>query len=690
MKKIKNKCKTQEKRVNKYIIVKNALGEDDTNAEVIVQQQITYIPKVSVIIPVYNVEKYLRQCLNSVLSQTLREIEVICIDDGSTDSSLTILLEYAALDKRISVLKQQNLHAGVARNAGLEVATGAYLIFLDSDDFFEPDMLERMYHEAKKNNADIVICNADKYDDNTKSYTYLDAVNSSLAHQEVFSLQNIKEKAYFVTQPATWNKMYSSSFLQKYPIKYQNLKSCNDFGFSYAVLSMAERICILPNIFVHYRKSSNTSISSGRSKTAYNIVYAYLYIKNILKQYDKSFLLPQLDERFIAALKYEGSLCSIEDANIFKQQAKRLLKEDYQKFIRYMPIEKIPIVVAADNNYAETLAVCLYSILQNTSSYIDFFILSDGITAENIRKIKASINRFKNFTISFIDMNKFNLQQFPQISRFTGSVFSRYFIPDICKKYDKVIYTDADVVFMDDIKFYYDIDLEGKGIAAVSEELGKIRGGKYNHEYRKKLFGISPSHQYFANGNIILSCKYWKEHNITEKLINKTKELENLLVCPDLDVMNIIFQNNYKRLHFMYCATVHRYMETDGNEEMLEGYRHPFIIHYSGIKKPWKTKDVLFFKEYDEIAKHTAFRTQSNVVVPKVGPAMPVEKRIISYRILKIFSLFTYKIRGGKQEWKCFGLPIWKVRKIESNSVKYYLLNILLFEIFRRKQIGKK
>ena len=78
-------------------------------------------------------------------------------------------------------------------------------------------MLERMYHEAKKNNADIVICNADKYDDNTKSYTYLDAVNLSLAHQEVFSLQNIKEKAYFVTQPATWNKMYSSSFLQKYP-----------------------------------------------------------------------------------------------------------------------------------------------------------------------------------------------------------------------------------------------------------------------------------------------------------------------------------------------------------------------------------------------------------------------------------------------------------------------------------------
>ena len=87
-----------------------------------VQNKIDYTPKVSVIIPVYNVEPYLRQCLNSVINQTLKEIEIICVDDGSTDASLEILKEYAAKDKRITVLKQQNLHAGVARNAGLAVA----------------------------------------------------------------------------------------------------------------------------------------------------------------------------------------------------------------------------------------------------------------------------------------------------------------------------------------------------------------------------------------------------------------------------------------------------------------------------------------------------------------------------------------------------------------------------------------
>ena len=98
--------------------------------------------KVSVIMPVYNVEKYLRQSLDSVLAQTLSEIEIICVDDGSTDGSYDILEEYAAKDQRITVLKQQNQYAGVARNHGLEKAGGKYVVFWDSDDFFEKNALQ--------------------------------------------------------------------------------------------------------------------------------------------------------------------------------------------------------------------------------------------------------------------------------------------------------------------------------------------------------------------------------------------------------------------------------------------------------------------------------------------------------------------------------------------------------------------
>lgn len=105
-------------------------------------------PKVSVVIPVYNVADYLSECLNSILNQTLEDIEVICVDDGSTDGSLDILRHYEEHDMRLQVLTQKHMTAGAARNTGLDRARGEYVIFLDADDFFAPDMLEKTYARA--------------------------------------------------------------------------------------------------------------------------------------------------------------------------------------------------------------------------------------------------------------------------------------------------------------------------------------------------------------------------------------------------------------------------------------------------------------------------------------------------------------------------------------------------------------
>lgn len=116
--------------------------------------------KVSVIMPVYNSEKYLEKCISSVLNQSLREIELICVDDGSTDSSPRILEAFAKSDSRVKLLHQQNLYAGVARNNGMKAACGKYFAFWDSDDFFEPNALEIMFSACEKSNADICVCGA--------------------------------------------------------------------------------------------------------------------------------------------------------------------------------------------------------------------------------------------------------------------------------------------------------------------------------------------------------------------------------------------------------------------------------------------------------------------------------------------------------------------------------------------------
>ena len=122
------------------------------------------MPQVSVVIPVYNIEAHLRQCLDSVAGQTLSDLEVICVDDGSTDTSPAILEEYAQKDPRFQVIRQANAGPGAARNRGMERSSGRYLIFLDSDDWFEPDFLERMTARAEETGADVTICRADEFD----------------------------------------------------------------------------------------------------------------------------------------------------------------------------------------------------------------------------------------------------------------------------------------------------------------------------------------------------------------------------------------------------------------------------------------------------------------------------------------------------------------------------------------------
>ena len=159
------KSKTAFKKI---ITVKNADGDPDTTAEILIQNKIKYTPKVSVIIPVYNVEKYLRECLDSLVNQTLKEIEIICVDDGSTDSSLDILKEYASKDNRITVIKQQNLHAGVARNAGLSVARGEYVHFLDSDDWVSVDNYSKLYDITLAHKANVIKFCSYSFDDKTK------------------------------------------------------------------------------------------------------------------------------------------------------------------------------------------------------------------------------------------------------------------------------------------------------------------------------------------------------------------------------------------------------------------------------------------------------------------------------------------------------------------------------------------
>lgn len=130
------------------------------------------MPKISVIVPVYNVAKYLERCLESILSQSFKDFEIICVNDGSTDNSLEILQQYAKKDKRIKIINQKNSGAGYSRNIGINAALGNYLSFIDADDWIDELFLEKVYHLAEVSSADII--------ETTKSYNYYSADNIKL------------------------------------------------------------------------------------------------------------------------------------------------------------------------------------------------------------------------------------------------------------------------------------------------------------------------------------------------------------------------------------------------------------------------------------------------------------------------------------------------------------------------------
>jgi len=243
--------------------------------------------KVSVIIPVYNAALFLRPCIDSVLSQTMQDFEVICVDDGSTDSSLTILRDYEKNDRRIRIIQQENSGGGVARNTGLSHARGDYLIFLDADDFFSPNLFDYTYKKAINEQSDIVIYRVQRF--NQVTQTYSDAVwggaSCSLPAFSPFCYQDMPGRIFNSFQSWPWNKMYRHAFVKENKLQFQPIQRTNDMLFTYSALICAKRISLLDEALVYYRYGITGSCQSTNHLAPTDFFKALLALKDFLIQY---------------------------------------------------------------------------------------------------------------------------------------------------------------------------------------------------------------------------------------------------------------------------------------------------------------------------------------------------------------------------------------------------------------------
>lgn len=242
-------------------------------------------PKVTVILPVYNTEEFLPECLDSLLAQTLQDFEIICVDDGSTDGSLALLQSYAAKDPRITVLTQQNQYAGVARNHGMRHAKGKYLIFWDSDDFFPPEALEKACRHAEQFQAEVLVFSLIEYDNATGlASPHIKAIWGDLPPIEgAFSHRDISGNFFAAFRSSAANKMFLRSFIEDNGFQFLPLQRTNDQYFSFMSLAKAERIVVLEEGLFYYRTNQTANSTATRHLAPICFVDSLLAVEQGLK-----------------------------------------------------------------------------------------------------------------------------------------------------------------------------------------------------------------------------------------------------------------------------------------------------------------------------------------------------------------------------------------------------------------------
>jgi glycosyltransferase involved in cell wall biosynthesis len=284
----------------------------------------------SIIVPIYNVEKYLEKCIKTILSQTYKDFELILVDDGSPDKCGIICDEYLKLDNRIRVVHKKNGGLSSARNAGLKIATGEYVAFVDSDDWIEKNMYKKLYREAKKNNGDIVQC---KFLKVNEEYTQIN--NNKIGNINIINnleaLNNLYNERYIETV-VTWNKIYRRCLFDN--IIFPEGKIHEDEFTTHKLLYKANKVVLIDEELYYYRQTPNSIMNSGFNIKRLDGLEAISQRMEFFKQIRNKDLYEKTLRKYEYILKKNYFMCesSLHNKNILKK-IRTMYKDVFSKYI---------------------------------------------------------------------------------------------------------------------------------------------------------------------------------------------------------------------------------------------------------------------------------------------------------------------------------------------------------------------
>lgn len=331
-KKIFNKLRKNPKVVEEKITKKE-------NKE-ITKENINKRPKVSVILPIYNVGKYLRQSLDSLINQTLQEIEIICVNDGSTDDSYDILEEYKVKDSRIKVIHKENKGTGAARNDGLRIASGECIGFVDPDDWVKPNMFEKLYNLIKEKDLDIAMCMPDGFDEKNqinKPFPYfVDANFENIPDDKIFNWRDLSPFSYPM---CVWNKLYTKELFDKNNIDFAEGLDFEDHKVIFGTLLTAEKIFFIREKLYVYRFNREGSVLTDNNRRLIDHIEIFNIVENLMRETNtynvlrKDFITYKIHNLlyYYSMIKdefkeeyYHNMIQSIKETNLSEEEIKNL------------------------------------------------------------------------------------------------------------------------------------------------------------------------------------------------------------------------------------------------------------------------------------------------------------------------------------------------------------------------------
>lgn len=291
---------------------------------------------ISVIVPIYNVEKYLERCIESIIKQTYKNLEIILVDDGSNDFSGKICDKYSKKDRRIKVIHKKNEGLSEARNSGLEIARGEYIGFVDSDDYIETNMYEYLLSLLKINNADISVCGFQKVWDDIKSRKEENTIieNNNIVLKSKDAIEYIVDDQ--ILKSYAWNKLYKRSLF--IDIKYPKGLKMEDVATTYKLIYKSKIVVIGKESKYYYTQRKGSILNSKKSQ--YYIDYFNVFYERFLFLRSKNF---EFDNLYISMINFILSLYLIKDKEVAEFRKKKEIKKKLQYIIEECNKKRINI-----------------------------------------------------------------------------------------------------------------------------------------------------------------------------------------------------------------------------------------------------------------------------------------------------------------------------------------------------------